>query len=72
LRTNRTQLPGTALQFVNPRFKSPEDKNFSIDTLSPAYQAGLNLIPQFPVLANDLFGQPRSIMPTLGAIERIE
>ncbi len=72
LRTNRTQLPGTALQFVNPRFKSPEDKNFSIDTLSPAYQAGFNLLPQFPVLTHDLFGQPRSIMPTLGAIERIE
>ena len=72
LRNNRNQPPGTALQYVNPRFKSPEDKNFSIDTLSPAYQAGLNLIPQFPILANDLFGQPRSITPTLGAIERIE
>ncbi len=72
LRTTRPQPIGTNLLYLNPRFRSTVDKDFSIDTLSPAYQAGLNLIPQFPSLSTDLLGNPRSILPTLGALERIE
>lgn len=72
LRTSRLQPLGTNLLYVSPRFRSTVDKDFSIDTLSPAYQAGLDLIPQFPSLSTDLLGNPRSILPTLGALERIE
>lgn len=72
LRTSQLQPQGTNMLYVDPRFRSTADKDFSIDTLSPAYQAGLNLIPQFPSLSTDLLGNPRSILPTLGALERIE
>ncbi|MFN3528545.1 MAG: hypothetical protein ACK417_01315 [Bacteroidia bacterium] len=72
LRTQRNPSPGGSLIFENPRFREPADKDFRIDTLSPAFGAGQNLVPQYPQLATDLFGQQRSITPTLGAIERIE
>lgn len=72
LRSQRTQLVGTNLLFVDPRFKNTSDKDFAIDTLSPAFRAGANLIPLYPSLQADLLGQLRSAQPTLGALERIE
>lgn len=72
LRSQRTQLVGTALQFADPRFKNVGEKNFEIDTLSPAFRAGANLIPLYPRLQTDLLGRSRAAQPTLGALERIE
>lgn len=72
LRSQRTQLVGTALQFADPRFKNVGEKNFEIDTLSPAFRAGANLIPLYPRLQTDLLGRNRAVQPTLGALERIE
>jgi hypothetical protein len=72
LRSQRTQLVGTALQFTDPRFKNVGEKNFEIDTLSPAFRAGANLIPLYPRLQTDLLGRSRAAQPTLGALERIE
>lgn len=72
LRSQRTQLVGTNLLFVDPRFKNTSDKDFAIDTLSPAFRAGANLIPLYPRLQADLLGQVRNAQPTLGAIERVE
>lgn len=72
LRSQRTQLVGNNLLYVDPRFKNTTDKDFAIDTLSPAFRAGANLIPLYPRLQADLLGQLRSTQPTLGALERIE
>jgi hypothetical protein len=72
LRSQRTQLVGTSLQFADPRFKNVGEKNFEIDTLSPAFRAGANLIPLYPRLQTDLLGRNRAVQPTLGALERIE
>ncbi len=72
LRSQRTQLVGNTLLFVDPRFKNTGEKDFAIDTLSPAFRAGANLVPLYPRLQTDLLGRPRGQQPTLGALERIE
>jgi hypothetical protein len=63
---------GTNLLYQNPRFKNPGNRNYAIDTLSPAYRAGIDLRSQYPALQSDLLGQPRTATPTLGCLERIE
>lgn len=63
---------GQNLQYTNPRFKNSSERNYTIDTLSPAYRAGEDLRSAFPVLEFDLKGQRRAPIPTLGCIERIE
>lgn len=63
---------GTNLLYQNPRFKNPGNRNYAIDTLSPAYGAGIDLSTQYPALQFDLLGQSRTATPTLGCLERIE
>jgi hypothetical protein len=58
--------------YQNPRFKNPGNRNYAIDTLSPAYGAGIDLSTQYPALQFDLLGQSRTATPTLGCLERIE
>jgi hypothetical protein len=73
IRTERSVVLGTNNRYnVDPKFKSPVNSVFEIDTLSPAFRAGENLQPFFPQLGLDLLGKPRSTIPTLGAIERTE
>lgn len=72
LKSQRTQLVGTALQFSDPRFKNVSEKDFEIDTLSVAFRAGANLIPLYSRLQTDLVGRVRAVQPTLGALERTE
>ncbi len=73
LRTERSVDIGVN-NFYNadPHFKSPVTGVYDIDTLSTAFRAGENLIPQFSQLATDLAGKPRSFLPTLGCLERVE
>ncbi|MFM9060100.1 MAG: hypothetical protein ACKOQP_00345 [Bacteroidota bacterium] len=63
---------GTGLLYQNPRFKNPGNRDYTLDTLSPAFRAGVDLRSLHPVLQWDLKGQPRSATPSLGCLERIE
>lgn len=66
-RVYREDLQQAANLLEDPRFISPEIRNFQLDTLSPAKDSGLMLgIP------DDLEGTPRDAQPDLGAFERIE
>ncbi|MBM3918419.1 MAG: hypothetical protein FJ344_02790 [Sphingomonadales bacterium] len=67
------QRPGVQLGYSNPKFKNPSDNDFSIDTLSPAFQRGVDLRGLHGGrLMTDLIDRPRAQSPTLGALERIE
>ena len=63
---------GSNLKYLYPRFKNPSNSIYEIDTLSPAFRAGEDLRPLYPVLEQDLKGKFRSSSPTLGCLERIE
>ncbi|MEM6523502.1 MAG: right-handed parallel beta-helix repeat-containing protein [Bacteroidota bacterium] len=65
----RTQLSLPESNFLNedPRFFDPRDYVYSLDTLSPAKDVGINLSITF-----DLEGTERDELPDLGAFERIE
>jgi hypothetical protein len=52
---------------TDPLFIEPRESNFSLDTLSPAQNTGLQLNYIF-----DLKGQSRDSQPDLGALERID
>jgi hypothetical protein len=70
---SETQRPGVQLLYTNPKFKNPSDNDFSIDTLSPAFQRGIDLRGLYGGrLQTDLIDQARASNPTLGALERIE
>ncbi len=55
------------LMNVNPLFIDPEEKNYRLDTLSPAKDAGAML-----GITTDLEGNLRDILPDIGAYERQE
>jgi hypothetical protein len=52
---------------TDPLFIEPRESNFSLDTLSPAQNIGLQLNYIF-----DLEGKPRDSQPDLGALERVD
>ncbi len=52
---------------IDPLFIEPRESDFSLDTLSPAQNAGLQLNYLF-----DLQGKSRDLQPDLGALERDE
>ncbi|MFM8837461.1 MAG: hypothetical protein ACKOHH_02390, partial [Bacteroidota bacterium] len=63
---------GQNLLYTYPKFKNPSERNYAIDTLSPAYRAGEDLRSTYPALGFDLQGRIRPAIPTLGCLERIE
>lgn len=56
----------------DPKFKNAREFDYQIDTLSPIFRKGIDLIPMFPSLAKDLGNQNRAVPPTIGCFERIE
>ncbi|MFZ9939690.1 MAG: hypothetical protein ACO3GN_05310 [Bacteroidia bacterium] len=70
---SETPRPGVQLGYANPKFKNPSENDFSIDTLSPAFQRGIDLRGLYGGrLETDLVDRQRASIPTLGALERIE
>lgn len=72
----KTKRPATSFSgpviMSDPKFNDPLDFDFSLDTLSPAKDAGLQIASPVPPATDDIEGNMRDAAPDIGAYERQE
>lgn len=67
IKTKNKDMTATNLVYKDPRFVDPSKNKFSLDTLSPAHDAGMVLSP---AINTDIIENPRDSKPDIGAYER--